>query len=215
MQELKNEVFFEDQSLAYERMLEYTYPWEVIRHLDALILAVQNQLNPEFFNIRNNNIYISKKATVSEHAIIEGPCIIDDKATIGPFSYIRANTIIGENSIVGFSCEVKNSIIFNYAKVPHFNYVGDSIIGNHVNLGAGVVCSNMRNDNQTILINYNGETIRSGLTKLGAIIGSKVNVGASCVLNPGTIISKGVLINPNLSIKGVVYKETKVTESNA
>jgi len=214
MIELLNSNFFEDQSLAYERMLEYKYPWEVIKHLDAIIVAVQNQLNPDFFDVYDNNIYISKKAKVSNKAVIEGPCIIDDLAVIRPFAYIRPNSIIGEGCIIGNSSEIKNSIIFNYANIPHFNYVGDSIIGNHTNLGAGVILSNLRNDNNIILIKYNDETIHTGLNKLGSIIGSRTRIGTHSILNPGTIIFPNTRINPNLSIKGVIPKETKVTKSN-
>ena len=214
MRELTNKHFFEDQSLAYESMLEYKYPWEVIKNLDALILAIQNQLNPDFYTILDNNIYISKKAIVSPRAVIEGPCIIDDKANIGHFAIIRPNTIIGECSVIGNSSEIKNSIIFNYTKIPHFNYVGDSIISNHTNLGAGAILTNTRNDNNPIIIKHNGEAFHTGLNKLGAIIGSNVKIGANTVLNPGTIIFPKVMVNPNLSIKGIILKETIVTESN-
>ena len=162
----------------------------------------------------NGNIAFSKSTVIHPSAVIKGPTIIGSQTEIRPNAYIRENVIIGNSCVIGNSCEFKNSIIFNEAQIPHFNYVGDSIIGYNSHLGAGVITSNLKSDKSTVTISYKGEKIITNLRKMGAIIGDYTEVGCNSVLNPGTIIGKNSNIYPLSSVRGFVPENSIYKNEN-
>lgn len=202
---IKN-LFDLNNTIAKEYLNNYIYPFEILPNIEKIILSIGNNLDENFIK-KNNNIWIHKNSIVEENCTVKGPCIIDENAKIGPNSYIRENVIIGKNAIIGNSSEIKNSIIFNNTKIPHFNYIGDSIIGANSNLSAGVITSNQKLDKTNIKIN----NIDTNLKKIGSFIADNVEIGCNTVLNPGTIIGRNSVIYPLQNIRGyieenVIYK---------
>lgn len=180
------------------------YPYEVLPEIGSFILQLQKALNKDDFNITADNIYIHKSVKVYETANISGPCIIDEGTEVRPGAFIRGNAIVGKNCVVGNSTELKNVIIFDNVQVPHYNYVGDSVLGYKSHMGAGSITSNVKSD-KTLVIIKDGETLyETGLKKMGAILGDNVEVGCNSVLNPGTVIGRGSNVYPLSSVRGVV-----------
>ena len=197
---MKNkDLFLTNNSIAIDLINNYEYPFEVLPHIHDYILKIGNTLGPNYNKIADD-IWISKSAKVSDTATITGPCIIDDNAEVRHNAFIRGDVIIGKNCVFGNSCEIKNSIIFDNTKVPHFNYIGDSIIGYKIHLGAGVVASNRKNGKTNIVIN----NIDTNSKKVGAFLGDDVEVGCNSVLNPGTIIGVNTSIYPLCNVRGVI-----------
>ena len=159
-----------------------------------------------------DNIWIHKNAHVFESAYIMGPCIIDDGAEIRHCAFIRGGVIIGKNSVLGNSCEAKNAILFDNVQVPHFNYVGDSILGSHAHMGAGSITSNVKSDKKLVVIKSGDEVLETGIKKVGAFLGDNVEIGCNCVLNPGTFIGPNSRIYPLTSVRGVI-KENSIVKS--
>ena len=194
------------------------YPWEVLPRLESFILALGPMLPADEFEQVSDNVWISRSAVVAPTASITGPCIIDSGAQIRHCAFIRGNVIVGKGTVVGNSCEVKNSLLFDEVEAPHFNYVGDSILGYKSHLGAGAITSNIKNDKKNVEVHFQLGSIETNMRKLGAIVGYGVQVGCNCVLNPGTVIGKGTRIYPLNSIRGwidekSIYKhEGKVVE---
>lgn len=194
------------------------YPWEVLPRLESFILALGPMLPADEFEQVSDNVWISRSAVVAPTASITGPCIIDSGAQIRHCAFIRGNVIVGKGTVVGNSCEVKNSLLFDEVEAPHFNYVGDSILGYKSHLGAGAITSNIKNDKKNVEVHFPLGSIETNMRKLGAIVGDGVQVGCNCVLNPGTVIGKGTRIYPLNSIRGwidekSIYKhEGKVVE---
>ena len=201
------ELFKEGKSLVYSELLGYEYPWEAVPEIESIILEKTKSLSPEKYIKTDTGAYISKLATVDASAKIIGPAIICDYAEIRHSAYIRGDAIIGEHCVIGNSTEIKNAILFDFVQVPHFNYVGDSILGYKSHFGAGVIASNVRIDKRSVSIRLENEKIETGFRKLGAIVGDGVEVGCNSVLCPGTIIERGVKIHPLSVIKGVVCAE--------
>lgn len=194
------------------------YPWEVLPRLESFILALGPMLPADEFEQVSDNVWISRSAVIAPTASITGPCIIDSGAQIRHCAFIRGNVIVGKGTVVGNSCEVKNSLLFDEVEAPHFNYVGDSILGYKSHLGAGAITSNIKNDKKNVEVHFQLGSIETNMRKLGAIVGDGVQVGCNCVLNPGTVIGKGTRIYPLNSIRGwidekSIYKhEGKVVE---
>ena len=194
------------------------YPWEVLPRLESFILALGPMLPADEFEQVSDNVWISRSSVVAPTASITGPCIIDSGAQIRHCAFIRGNVIVGKGTVVGNSCEVKNSLLFDEVEAPHFNYVGDSILGYKSHLGAGAITSNIKNDKKNVEVHFQLGSIETNMRKLGAIVGDGVQVGCNCVLNPGTVIGKGTRIYPLNSIRGwidekSIYKhEGKVVE---
>ncbi|MDR0693198.1 MAG: UDP-N-acetylglucosamine diphosphorylase [Puniceicoccales bacterium] len=155
------------------------------------------------------DVFIHESVQLPPICVIEGPAYIDEGTSIRPFAYVRENVIIGKNCLIGNSCELKNSILLHNTQVPHFNYVGDSVLGNFVHLGAGVILANLRLDRKNIITHYNGERVETGMKKVGAIIGDRSEISCNSVLNPGTILPKNSMV-VNGQIKKVLGSE-KVT----
>ncbi len=194
------------------------YPWEVLPRIEAFILQLGPMLPADEYEQKGENIWIAKSAKVAETASITGPCIIDSNAQIRHCAFIRGNAIIGKGAVVGNSCEIKNSILFDEVEAPHYNYVGDSILGYKSHLGAGAITSNIKNDKKNVIVKFPLGELETGLRKMGALVGDGVQVGCNTVLNPGTIIGKNTRIYPLNSVRGwidensIYKKEGNVSE---
>ena len=162
------------------------------------------RLDKNKFICLDKDIYISKKASIAGNAVINGPCIIGEFTEVRPGAFVRGNAVIGNRCVIGNSTEIKNSILFDSVQVPHFNYVGDSILGYMAHFGAGVITSNVKCDKSRICVKFNGETVNTECKKLGALVGDLVEVGCNSVLNPGTVIGRNSTIYPLLSVRGIV-----------
>lgn len=179
------------------------YPWEILTRINKYITEIIPHLPGERYKEYSDGVWIGTNTRVSKKSEIVGPVIIGRDCEIRPGAYIRGNVIIGNNCVIGNSTEIKNSVLLDCVQVPHYNYVGDSILGYHSHLGAGAVCSNLKQDKSIITIKL-VENISTGLSKLGAIISENVEVGCGCVLNPGTIILEGSRIYPLNSVRGII-----------
>lgn len=204
-----------ESTLAEELLKSKTYPWEILPRIAEYVLTLGTEVlnsSKDYTLIRGadgfNNVWISKAAIIAKDANIYGPTIIGPGTEIRHNAFIRGKVIIGENCVIGNSCEIKNSIILDNVQIPHFNYVGDSILGNHSHLGAGVILSNLKSSKHTV---YIGHEISTNLRKVGAFIGDNVEIGCNSVLNPGTVIGKNSVIRPLSCITGVIPEDSVVT----
>ena len=194
------------------------YPWEVLPRIEAFILQLGPMLPADEYEQVKENVWIAKSATVAETASITGPCIIDSNAQIRHCAFIRGNAIIGKGAVVGNSCEIKNSILFDEVEAPHYNYVGDSVLGYKSHLGAGAITSNIKNDKKNVVVKFPLGELETGLRKMGALVGDGMQVGCNTVLNPGTVIGKNTRIYPLNSVRGwidensIYKKEGNVSE---
>ena len=193
-----------DESIAKPLLEKYTYPWEVLPHIEEFILELGKSLNKEEYEQIGENVWIHKTAKVYKSAYIGENCIICEGAEVRHCAFIRKNAIIGKDTVVGNSTELKNVILFNNVQVPHYNYVGDSILGFKSHMGAGSITSNIKSDKKLIIIKDGEQKIETGMKKIGAMVGDNVEVGCGSVLNPGTIIGKNTNIYPLSSVRGVV-----------
>ena len=198
-----NDIFISDNSIAINLIRKYEYPYMILPNISDYIVNIGNKLSTDYV-LKGDNIWIHKTASVSNLASITGPCIIDEGAQIKHCAFIRESVIIGKHSVLGNSCEIKNSILFDNVEVPHFNYVGDSILGYSSHMGAGSITSNIKGDKQNIVIKNGDEKIATNLRKVGAFLGDNVEVGCNAVLNPGTIIGPNTSIYPLVSVRGVI-----------
>lgn len=180
------------------------WPWDVIPKISEFIIELGQTLSAEKYDRIGENIWVSKSAKISQTASLNGPLIVDEDVEIRHCAYIRGSSIIGKGAVVGNSTEIKNSVLFDRTNVPHYNYIGDSILGYKAHMGAGSITSNVKSDKSIIKVLYNGNRIDTGLKKFGAIVGDFVEVGCNAVLNPGTIIGKNSSVYPLSSVRGVV-----------
>lgn len=179
-------------------------PWEILPSIGAFIEALGPGLPTEEFEQRDTNVWVSKSATVAPTACIIGPCIIDAGTQVRHCAYIRGNAIIGKNCVIGNSTEVKNSIIFDEVQIPHYNYVGDSILGYKAHLGAGAITSNVKNDGSNVEVKFPLGKMDSKLRKFGAVVGDYSQIGCNSVLNPGTMIGRNVSVYPLSNVRGMI-----------
>lgn len=196
-----------EETIAKELFLQVQYPWEALPRIEAFILALGETLSEDDYEKVGNHIWIARSAKVAPTAYLRGPVIVDRKAEIRHCAYVRGNAIIGERAVVGNSTEVKNSILFNDVQIPHYNYVGDSILGYQAHFGAGAITSNVRADRSLVKIRTEEEVLCTELRKCGAMIGDRVEVGCNSVLNPGTVIGREAQIYPMSMVRGYVPKE--------
>ena len=196
-----------DQTIAKDYLAQFTYPWEALKGISDYIKELGPTLDKDLYEEKGENIWIAKSATVAPSACLNGPLIIDEDAEIRHCAFIRGSAIIGKRSVVGNSTEIKNDIIFNDVQVPHYNYVGDSILGHKSHMGAGSITSNVKSDKTLVVVKdcYDTkECIETGLKKFGAMLGDYVEVGCNSVLNPGTVIGKNSNIYPTSCVRGVI-----------
>ena len=201
MQELETRNILNlDETISKNIFDNATYPWEVLTKINDFIIKLGNELDLNKFEKKSENIWIAKSAKIAPTSCIIGPCIIDEDAEIRHSAFIRGNAIVGKNVVVGNSTELKNVIIFNNAQVPHYNYVGDSILGYKSHMGAGSIISNLKSDKSLVTVKCNNEKIETNLKKFGAILGDNVEVGCGSVLNPGTVIGRKTNIFSSIGI---------------
>ena len=197
-----------EETIAKELLEGVTYPWEALPKIEEFILKIGEKLDKEKYEKKGENIWIAKSAKIAPTAYINGPAIIGENAEIRHCAFIRGKAIVGEGAVVGNSTELKNVILFNKVQVPHYNYVGDSILGYKSHMGAGSITSNVKSDKKLVIVKNGKETIETGLKKFGAMLGDNVEVGCGSVLNPGTVIGSNTNIYPLSSVRGVVPKNS-------
>lgn len=198
------ELYTLDETIAKEIFEDVIYPWEVLPKIGEFIIKLGNTLPEDKYEKRDQNIWIAKSAKVYPSACINGPAIIDEEAEIRHCAFIRGNAIVGKGAVVGNSTELKNVILFNKVQVPHYNYVGDSILGWGAHMGAGSITSNVKSDKTLVVVRAGEERYETGLKKFGAMLGDKVEVGCNSVLNPGTIIGRETNIYPTSMVRGFI-----------
>lgn len=191
-----------------------TYPWEALPKIKDFIIELGNSLDPEAYEKRGENIWIHKSATVFDSAYIAGPCIIGKDTEVRQCAFIRGSALVGDNCVVGNSTELKNVIIFNNVQVPHYNYVGDSILGFHSHMGAGSITSNVKSDKTLVHVKGADFDIATGMKKFGAMLGDYVEVGCNSVLNPGTVIGSHSNIYPLSRVRGYVPSNSIYKDRN-
>lgn len=198
------ELYSLDKTIAADLFDGHTHPWEILPLLKEYIIKLGNTLDPEKFDKKGDDVWIAKSAKVFPSAYIAGPCIIDENAEVRHCAFIRGSAIVGKGSVVGNSTEVKNSLIFDNVQVPHYNYVGDSVLGYRSHMGAGSITSNIKSDKTLVKVTIDGERVDTGMKKFGAMLGDFVEVGCGSVLNPGTVIGKNTNVYPLSSVRGTV-----------
>ena len=205
MENMKNQNLFTfSETIAVDIFEGTTYPWEVLPKIGAFIKELGATLPTEEYEQKGENVWIAKSAKVAPTAFINGPAIIGKEAEIRHCAFIRGNAIVGEGAIVGNSTELKNVLLFNKVQVPHYNYVGDSILGYKAHMGAGSITSNVKSDKTLVTILTKEEKVKTELKKMGAILGDEVEVGCNSVLNPGTVIGKHSNVYPLSMVRGFV-----------
>ena len=198
------QLFDYEQTLAAPLLEQYEYPWEVLAHIGDYIKQLGASLPEEEHDHPAEDVWIAKSASVAPTASISGPAIIGKGAQIRHCAFIRGNALVGEGAVVGNSTELKNVILFNKVQVPHYNYVGDSILGYASHMGAGSITSNVKSDKTLVTVRFGEERIETGRKKMGAILGDGVEVGCGTVLNPGTIVGRNTNIYPLSMVRGYV-----------
>lgn len=193
-----------DQTIAKDIFNGVTYPWEVLPKISNFILELGATLSEDEYEKRGENVWVAKSAKVASTAFINGPAIIGKDAEVRHCAFIRGNAIVGEGAVVGNSTELKNVILFNKVQVPHYNYVGDSVLGYKSHMGAGSITSNVKSDKKLVVVKAGEEKIETGMKKFGAMLGDEVEVGCGSVLNPGTVVGNHSNIYPLSSVRGFV-----------
>ena len=192
------------ETIARDIFEGVTYPWEVLPKISSFILELGETLSEEEYEKVGENVWIAKSATVAPTAYINGPAIIGKDAEVRHCAFIRGNAIVGEGAVVGNSTELKNVILFNKVQVPHYNYVGDSVLGYKSHMGAGSITSNVKSDKTLVTVKTEAGAIETGLKKFGAMLGDEVEVGCGSVLNPGTVVGSHTNIYPLSMVRGYV-----------
>ena len=203
MTEIK-ELFDLDKTIAKELFEGKTYPWEVLDEIKPFILKLGPTLSPDEYDNPSEGVWVAKDAKVFTSAYLGAPCIIDHGAEVRHCAFIRGSAIVGKNAVVGNSVELKNVVLFDNVQTPHYNYVGDSILGWHSHMGAGSITSNVKSDKSLVVIHDGQERMETGRKKVGAMLADDVEIGCGSVLNPGTVVGKGSRVYPLTSVRGVI-----------
>lgn len=193
-----------DETIAKELFEGLTYPWEALPFIKDFIIRLGQSLPEDKYEQVKENVWVAKSANVYPTAYINGPAIIDEEAEVRHCAFIRGNAIVGKKAVVGNSTELKNVVLFNNVQVPHYNYVGDSILGYYSHMGAGSITSNVKSDKKLVVVHNGTEQLETGLKKFGAMLGDYVEVGCNSVCNPGTVIGRHSSIYPTSCVRGVV-----------
>ena len=192
------------ETIAADLFTEAEYPWEVLPRIHDFILELGKRLPEEIYEKRGEDIWVAKNAKVAPTAGLNGPLIIDEEAEVRHCAFVRGNAIVGKGAVVGNSTELKNVVLFNKVQVPHYNYVGDSVLGFKSHMGAGSITSNVKSDKTLVVVKNGEEKIETGLKKMGAMLGDHVEVGCNSVLNPGTVIGRNSNVYPTSCVRGVI-----------
>ena len=198
------ELFDLSETIAAELFSGKTYPWEVLDDIKPFILKLGESLDPAVYDHPAEGVWIAKDAKVFPSAYIGAPCIIDCGAEVRHCAFIRGSAIVGKNAVVGNSVELKNVVLFNGVQVPHYNYVGDSVLGYKAHMGAGSITSNVKSDKTLVTVRESTGEHPTGRKKLGAILGDRAEIGCNSVLNPGTVVCRGASVYPTSSVRGTV-----------
>lgn len=197
-----------DETIAKDLFEKKQFPWEILSDIGDFIMKLGPTLPEDKFNHPSEDIWIAKSVTIAKTATLNGPLIIDEDTEVRPGAFIRGNVIVGKNCVVGNSTELKNVVLFNTVQVPHYNYVGDSILGTHSHMGAGSITSNVKADKTLVVVKNGDEKAETGLKKFGAMLGDYVEVGCNSVLNPGTVIGRNTNIYPLSSVRGMIPSDS-------
>ena len=198
------EIFTDPHSIAWEHIKKDAYVFEILEDISHMIRTIGKNLSPERFEKRGEDIWVAKSAKVAATACLNGPLIIDEEAEIRHCAFIRGSAIVGKKAVVGNSTELKNVLLFDGVQVPHYNYVGDSILGYKSHMGAGSITSNVKSDKTLVEISVGDTKVPTGRKKMGAVLGSFVEVGCGSILNPGTVIASYTNVYPLSSVRGYV-----------
>ncbi len=198
------ELYSLEHTLAKPLLEKYTYPWEALGEIGEFITALGRTLPEDEYEQRDENVWIARSAKVAPTAFIHGPAIIGKDTEVRHCAFIRGNALVGDGAVVGNSTELKNVILFDKVQVPHYNYVGDSILGYRAHMGAGAITSNVKSDKKNVVIKDGAEELPTNRKKVGAMVGDDVEVGCQSVLNPGTVVGRGTNIYPLSMVRGVV-----------
>ncbi len=210
MNRITNRQLFQNRSMTLADFLfeRYEYPWEILPHIGEAIEEIGKNLPPEEYEQAGDRIWIAKTAVVAPTAFLRGPAIIGPDTEVRHCAFVRGSALVGANCVVGNSVELKNVILFDHVQVPHYNYVGDSILGYYSHMGAGSITSNVKSDKTPVTVELNGNRIPTGQKKMGAILGDHVEVGCNSVLNPGTIVGSHTSIYPLSMVRGYVPSDS-------
>ncbi len=196
------------ETIAADLFEGAVYPWEVLGKIKDFIIELGNRLDSSRYEQRAENVWVAKTAKIAPTACLNGPLIIDEEAEVRHCAFIRGSAIVGKGAVVGNSTELKNVVIFNSVQVPHYNYVGDSILGYKSHMGAGSITSNVKSDKTLVVVKDGKEEIETGLKKFGAMLGDHVEVGCNSVLNPGTVVGRNTNIYPLSMVRGVIAADS-------
>ena len=202
-----NDLLDLSKTIAADLFKDKTYPWEVLADISDFIIKLGNTLPEDEYEKRGENVWIARDAKVFPSAYIGSPCIIDHGAEVRHCAFIRSSAIVGKNAVVGNSTELKNVVLFDGVQTPHYNYVGDSILGYKAHMGAGSITSNVKSDKTLVVIKNGDELIPTGRKKVGAILGDNVEIGCNSVLNPGTVFGRRASVYPTSCVRGVVPED--------
>ena len=197
-----------EHTIAKDYLSKFEYPWQALKGIKELIVELGQKLNKDEFVEVKENVWIHKSAKIFDSAYIGAPCIIGANTEVRHCAFIREAALVGENCVVGNSCELKNVILFDNVQTPHYNYVGDSILGYKSHMGAGSITSNVKSDKKLVVVHNGTESIETGIKKFGAILGDNVEVGCNSVLNPGTVIGRNSNVYPVSCVRGVVRENS-------
>ena len=215
------ELFDLTKTIAADYLSKFTYPFEALQGISELIISLGESLDSSVYEKRGGNVWVAKSAKVAPTAFLGAPCIIGENTEVRHCAFIRGSALVGNDCVVGNSVELKNVIIFDNVQVPHYNYVGDSILGYHSHMGAGSITSNVKSDKTKVVIKSENESMETGLKKVGAFLGDYAEIGCNSVLNPGTVIGRNSNVYPLSMVRGVVppnsiyKKKGDIVEKNA
>ena len=204
------------ESISGDFLKKFEFPWDAVPAIKDCIKSLIGDIDKSIFEERGENVWVAKDVKIADTATIVGPTIIDEGAEIRPGAFIRGNAIVGKDSVVGNSTELKNVVLFNHVQVPHYNYVGDSVLGYYSHMGAGSITSNVKSDKTLVVVKdkYEREEIETGLKKFGAMLGDHVEVGCNTVLNPGTVVCPDTNIYPVSCVRGVIPPHSVYKDKN-
>lgn len=210
---IKN-LFDLDKTIAKDLFEGAVYPWEVLPKIKEFIVKLGNTLDPEIYEKRGEDIWVAKSAKVAPSAYLGGPLIICENAEIRHCAFIRGSAIVGAGAVVGNSTELKNAVLFDGVQVPHYNYVGDSILGYKAHTGAGAITSNLKSDKKLVTVMCDGQKVETGVKKFGAMLGDFADIGCNSVLNPGTVVGRGTRVYPLSMVRGYVPERSIYKNKN-
>ncbi|MBQ9075643.1 MAG: UDP-N-acetylglucosamine pyrophosphorylase [Mogibacterium sp.] len=203
-----NDLYDLDHTLAKEYLSQFTYPWEALKGIKDMIIELGKTLDPAEYDEVSENVWVHKTAKVFPSAYLGSPCIIGPNTEVRHCAFVRGSALVGADCVVGNSVELKNVILFDHVQTPHYNYVGDSILGYYSHMGAGSITSNVKSDKKLVVVHNGTEEIETGIKKFGAMLGDHVEVGCNSVCNPGTVIGRYSNIYPTSCVRGVVPEKS-------